>query len=78
MANKFIPQEKNYILAVGRMNEKVKQFDKNLHFKIPKVGRESSDKRYFFMAKLIYRNHGFCVEITAFLLISKMLANMFF
>lgn len=28
LANKFIPQEKNYILAVGRMNEKVKQFDK--------------------------------------------------
>lgn len=28
LANEFIPKEKNYILAVGRMNEKVKQFDK--------------------------------------------------
>ncbi|MCI9845892.1 glycosyltransferase [Flavobacterium pectinovorum] len=28
LANEFIPEEKNYILAVGRMNEKVKQFDK--------------------------------------------------
>lgn len=28
LANKFIPQENKYILAVGRMNVKVKQFDK--------------------------------------------------
>ena len=28
LGNQFIPDENNYIVAVGRMNEKVKQFDK--------------------------------------------------
>ncbi|MDR6967672.1 N-acetylgalactosamine-N,N'-diacetylbacillosaminyl-diphospho-undecaprenol 4-alpha-N-acetylgalactosaminyltransferase [Flavobacterium arsenatis] len=27
-SNQFVPEEKNYIIAVGRMNDRVKQFDK--------------------------------------------------